>query len=154
MTKKLLIALAIFGVVLFAGMTVKAQEANFHNDLVKKIAEKFNLQESEVKTVFEDFHQEKMAKHQQMMEDKLTQAVKDGKLTEAQKQAILKKHQEMKANHQSLKNLTPEERREKMQSHKQEMEAWAKENGLTLETFHEVMGKGPGFKMKMHFRNN
>ena len=156
MKKKLLIALAALGILFAAGMTVKAQETNFHSDLVRKIAEKFKLQESEVTAVFDEFHQEKMVEHQKVMEEKLEQAVKDGKITEEQKQAILKKQEEMKANHlnrEELKNLTPEQRQEKMQAHKQEMEAWAAENGLTLETFHKVMGKGPGFGMKFHIRS-
>ncbi|OGK17494.1 hypothetical protein A2774_05620 [Candidatus Roizmanbacteria bacterium RIFCSPHIGHO2_01_FULL_39_12c] len=148
MKKKILIALAILGIVLFAGFSVNAQSQSFHDDLIKKIAERFNLKEGDVTAVFEEYRGEHQAQMQAKLEENLTQAVKDEKITEAQKQAILKKHEEMKNNHpnfEEFKNLTAEERQQKMQEKRSEMEAWAQENGLSLDTLHKVMGFGHGF---------
>src|SRR3989344_9691167 len=148
MKKKLLIALAIFGVILFAGASVNAQNENFHSDLIRKIAGKFNLKEGEVSSVFSEFRNERQAVRQKEIEDKLSQAVKDGKITEAQKLAILKHHEEIKNNKPNpgeFRNLTWEQRQEKMQEKRQAMETWAADNGLNWETLHEITGFGKGF---------
>ncbi|OGK23112.1 hypothetical protein A2954_01755 [Candidatus Roizmanbacteria bacterium RIFCSPLOWO2_01_FULL_37_12] len=148
MKNKMLIALTFLGIVLFAGVKVNAQNENFHSNLIKKIAEKFNLKESDVSSVFTDFRNERQAERQKEIEERLTQAVKDEKITEAQRQAILKHHEELKNNQpdpEEFKNLTMEQRRQKMQEKKQEMESWALENGLDLDTIHGLMGFSQGF---------
>lgn len=148
MKKKLLIALAIFGVILFAGVSVNAQNRNFHDDLIKKIAGKFNLKEGDVSSVFNEFHNDRQAERQREIEDKLSQAVKDGKITEAQKQAILKHHGEIRnsnPNPGKFRNLTREQKQEKMQAKREEMKTWAADNGLNLETLHEITGFSKGF---------
>ena len=154
MKKQLLITLAVFGIILLAGISVKAQEGNFHSDIISKIAQKFNLKESDVSAVFEDVHKEHQAQRQAQIEEKLTQAVKDGKITEAQKQAILKKHEEMQANKpdpEEFGNLTVEQRQQKMQEKRTEMESWASANGLDLQTMHELIGFGKGFGRGGHW---
>ena len=77
------------------------------------------------------------------MESKLTQAVADGKITEAQKQAILTHHDAMKdsrPNRGEFQSLTEEQRKAKMDEKKVEMDAWLSQNGLTQEKLQEVMG--------------
>ena len=148
MRNKLIIFLAILGIALFAGYGVYAQNGNLHDDIISKIAQKFNLNESDVSAVFEEVHQEHQAQRQIQIEERLTQAVKDGKITETQKQAILKKHEEMmnnKQNFEEFKNLKTEERQQKMQEKRQEMETWANENGLSLQAMHGIMGFGHGY---------
>src|SRR5688500_3501198 len=85
------LAIAIIGMALTGANFVSAQDINGQTSLITKIAQKFNLNEADVKAVFEE---EKTARHAAMkaqMEEKLNQAIKDGKITEVQKQAILEK---------------------------------------------------------------
>jgi hypothetical protein len=152
-----ILALAIITTALASSTIVSAQDSNGHNSIVEAIAAKFNLNQSDVQAVFE----EERTKHEQQMqanlEQKLTQAVTDGKITEAQKQAIIAKMSEQKNNRpnpEEFKNLTAEQRKAKMDEKKTEMENWAKENGLTLETLHSIIGgpkgMGHGMMFKMH----
>jgi citrate synthase len=96
---------------------VSAQIADGPSDLVSAIAQKFNLPQDQVQQVFSEHQEKHHAQIQAKMEERLTQLVTDGKLTEVQKQAIISKMAEMKNsfNPDSLKDLTPEQRREKME---------------------------------------
>lgn len=119
--------------------------------IVQKIADKFGLKKEDVQAVFDQVHQEHHAQMQIRMEEKLTKAVQDGKITEAQKQAILKKFAEIKNNKpdpQAFQNMTDEQRKQAMEQKRSEFESWAKENGITLSTLQEVMGHGKGFGIK------
>jgi hypothetical protein len=65
--------------------------AEMTSDIVQRLAQKFGLQETEVQAVFDEVHQERHQKMKQDMENRLNQAVQEGKITESQKQAILDK---------------------------------------------------------------
>lgn len=116
--------------------------------LVQKIAQKFNLSEDDVQAVFDQDQSERETEHQQVIEEKLTQAVTDGKITEAQKQAILTKLSQIKADHQSerdsMKDLTRDERKALMESKRAELEAWAKENNIPTDYLRLFGGRGHG----------
>ena len=151
------LALAIIGTALASSSFVSAQDTNGPDSLITAIAQKFNLNETDVKSVFEEQRSKHQAERKAAVEQKLTQAVADGKITEAQKQAILAKvaaNQDNKPNFEEFKNLTPEQRREKMEQKRTEMENWAKQNGLSLETLHELtggpQGHGKGMMFKIH----
>ncbi len=152
-----ILALAIIGTAVATSGFVSAQDTSGPNSLVSAIAQKFNLNESDVQSVFD----EQRAKHREEMkanlEQKLTKAVADGKITEAQKAAILAKitaNQADKPDFGEFKNLTPEQRKAKMDEKRTEMENWAKENGLTLDTLHDLIGGpgrfGKGMMFKLH----
>lgn len=108
-----------------------------HDTLVQRIAQKFGLQQSNVQSVFDEVRKERQAEMQKRLEDRLAQAVKDGKLTETQKNLILAKHKEMQANREKNRDawmkMTPEERRNEKQKIRTELEAWAKANTIPLE---------------------
>jgi hypothetical protein len=73
------------------------------------------------------------AKHAEMQakaEERLVQAVTDGKITAAQKAAIIAKHAEMKAFRESLKDKTKEERKVAMEAKKAELDKWRTDNGI------------------------
>jgi len=143
-----ILALAIIGTALASSNLVFAQNTNGPDSLITSIAQKFNLNETDVKSVFEEQRSKHQAERKAAVEQKLTQAVKDGKITEAQKQAILAKvseNQKDKPNFGEFKNLTPEQRKAKMDEKRAEMETWAKQNGLTLETLHSIIGGPKGF---------
>jgi hypothetical protein len=121
------------------------------SSLVDKIATKFNLNKEEVKAVFDEDRASHQVEHAAKMEERLTQAVKDGKLTEDQKSKILAKLQELKDNRpdpSEMKGKTRAERREAMEKHHAELETWAKENDIPMEYLRFRMGgpgHGPGF---------
>ena len=99
------------------------------------MAQKLGLGEDKVKIAFDSLHEEKHAEMQKSLEDKLSQAVKDKKITEDQKQKIVTKHKELFEQKQQSKNqnMTPEERRAAMQKLHTEMQSWAKENNIDMQ---------------------
>ena len=158
MNKKVL--LPVLGAILLAGTvyttsTVSAQSTNGNGSgqtIIQRLAEKFGLAETDVQAVFDEertAHQEQM---QAQYEERLTEAVSNGDLTEAQKQLILAKHEELEAAHEAdrgqmgqMKDMTTQERaaeREKRQAERDALQAWADENGIDMQY---VMGfGGPG----------
>ncbi len=105
--------------------------------IAKKIAERFGLSESEVEAVFEEEHAERQTQMQAYVEERLSEEVSAGRLTELQKEAIIVKLTELHSakshsNKENFKNMTPEQRREAGQSARAELESWADENGVDL----------------------
>lgn len=138
-------ALAIIATAVATSTLVSAQDTTGANSIVAAIAAKFNLNQSDVQAVFDEEHTKREAEMQKQTETKLTEAVSAGKITEAQKQAILAKMTEMKNNRPekgAFQNMTEEQRKAQMEAKKGEMDAWLSQNGLTQEVFRELMG-GP-----------
>jgi Spy/CpxP family protein refolding chaperone len=139
------LAITIGSAAFFGVSQVSAQSLNGRSELVSMIAQKFNLDQNQVQQVFDQHKDQMHQKMQQKMEDRLTQLVKDGKLTEAQKQAVITKMAEEKNNFNpdSFKDLTPQQRKEKMDQHRTEMENWAKTQGIDLSLIMPFrMGRG------------
>ncbi len=136
MRKKALIAsIATAGVaasVLVGGVTfaqTNGQNANPRASLAQAIASKFNLNKDEVVKVMDE-------QHQAEMNERLSQAVKDGKLTEDQKNKIIAKQAEMKPKFDAAHAETDSaKRKEALDALHKEMQQWAKDNGIP---------KGPG----------
>ena len=139
------IALTMAGTVLFAtqspmvsGQTFAQEASNPEQTLIEKIAEKFHLNKDEVKAVFTEHKEEHRVQMQEKFEERLSQLVKDEKITEEQKAKILTKFSEIHANREAemekLKSKTPEQRHEVMKAHHDELQQWAKENGIDLES--------------------
>lgn len=120
-----------------------------YTSLVQKIADTFHLNKDDVQKVFDQNRQEREAKRQEKFTARLDQLVKDGKITEAQKQLLINKFNELETNRQSamndLKNKTMEERKAARQAEKQSLEDWAKQNGIDLSV---IM---PGMGHRMHW---
>lgn len=120
------------------------------DNIVSKIATKFNLNKDEVKAVFEEDRASREAEMQAKVEEKLTQAVTDGKITEAQKTLITDKMAELKAtrdaNKDSFQNLTESERKVKMDEERTAIETWAADNNIPKEFLRMAgpHGRGPG----------
>lgn len=149
------LALAIITAAVTTSSFVSAQDTTGANSLVAAIAQKFNLNQNDVQAVFDEERNKSEAQMKTQMEAKLTQAVTDGKITEAQKQAIIAKMAEMKNNRpdkEEFQNLTKEQRKARMDEKKAEMDTWLSQNGLTREVFQQVMGAfkgGHGRRMMM-----
>lgn len=159
MNKKLLVmlgAVTIVGMSVLGSGQVFAQESTTQNpvsSLVQKIADKFGLNKDDVQALFSEHKNEVKAKHSARQEDRLSKLVSEGKITEAQKTLIINKQKELTekraANKGSLKNLSKEELRSKMEAEHAELEKWAIDNGIDLKY---LMGAfGPGFKMGFKF---
>ncbi len=138
------LAVAIIAAGLMSTNLVSAQDAG-SNSLVAAIATKFNLNQADVQTVFDSEKSKRQAEMKQQVETRLTQAVIDGKITEAQKQAISTHFTQMKENRPTkgdFHNLTEEQRKVKMDEKKAEMDSFLSQNGLTRETLQGLMGHG------------
>src|SRR5260221_4519346 len=141
MNKKIAIvplALVLVGLALVNAPPVYAQTpGNPIATLIERIAQKFGLKQADVQSVFDQFHQEKKQEMQTAFADRLTQLVKDGKITDAQKQLILAKQAELQQQRQSdmasWKTLTPQERKDAMQKRRQELQDSAKQNSIDLQ---------------------
>src|SRR5579871_6549958 len=81
--------------------------------LAQAIAQKFNLNQSDVQNT-------------------ISQYVQQGKITSEQEQAILDEQAKLKSeyNMQSLKNMTPAQRQQTVQNMKNEITAWAQSQGI------------------------
>ncbi len=147
MNKKLLIIPALTLATVVGAVSVRSvsAESTTHfgpDSLIQKLVTKFNLNESEVRSVFETEKTERQTAMEQRFTDMLDTAVKDGKLTEAQKKLILDKRAELKAKREADMStrkdpgsLTDEQRQQHMADHKAEMESlksWADQNGINL----------------------
>ena len=137
----------VFSLVLGAGAygvsRVQAQNQaglDRFNSLVDKLVSKFNLNKEEVEQVFEEERQarwqEMEQKRNEIVGEKLDQAVKNGELSNEQKQLITNKlaelEKEREANREAHQNLSEEERAQTMKNHREELEKWASDNKIDL----------------------
>lgn len=134
---------------------IGVSKANFnsydrYNSLVQALVEKFNLNESEVQSVFDehrDEHRNEMRqKNQVHFEERLDQAISNGELTQEQKTLILEKKEELQSQRLDDLTLSNEEKRNQMEQHRKEMEKWAEENGIDMKFFGFGKGLGSGQK--------
>jgi chromosome segregation ATPase len=149
--RSLLVATAAsaIGTASIVGLASAADGASTNGTtLVDRVAQHFNLSKDEVQKVFNEDHSARQAERETQYEARLTQAVKDGKLTEDQKTKILTKHKElvqqmeskrsqMEADRQAMAGKTEAERQALRQQHKTEMDTrrqaisdWEKANNI------------------------
>lgn len=150
-TKKLI--LPAFVIVTAAGiLTLSVSKVNAQtNDpmlgLVQTIAKKFNLDQVQVQNVVNQYRvQTRQGRSKDLTksrEDRLAQMVKDGKITESQKQAIIAELAAVKAKHNpESKDLTPAERKAQMEDEQVEIKAWAQSQGIDLKLIMPQAGMG------------
>ncbi len=120
------------------------------SSLISKIATKFKLNQNEVKAVFEAERTEREATRQKEVETELTKLVSEGKITSAQKDAILTKRTELQktreANRDAMKDSTDSDRKTKVEPERTALKTWASQNGISEDYLKYVLGgpKGPG----------
>jgi len=158
------LVLTSIGVAAYASQT---QEANSINGLVAKIAQKFNLPQSDVQSVFDEHNTEMKATREQKMtemkeqsaqkvKDELAQAVIDGKLTQAQVDLLLAKKAELQAemptiNQSASKDSLTQKTKEEMSAERETRQAeaktrqdalkqWATDNGILEEYLNLICG--------------
>lgn len=154
-SKKVLLTAAAVSVIGAGSLGFAAHAQSGSDTMVDKISQRFNLNKNDVQKVFDEDREVRQAEHQQKYEEMLNQAVKDGKLTQAQKDKVLAKHNELKKemdhNREEMKNKTQEERQQlreqrhdEMDKKKAEVEQWEKDNGIPTGYLMPRMGDGPG----------
>lgn len=113
--------------------------------LVAALATKFNLNATDVQAVFDQQRTEIKAtmqvKHLEEQKTRLAAAVTAGTLTQAQADAIIAKHAEVKTFMDSLKDKTQAEREAALTTKRAELKAWATANNLP-EQFANLGGFG------------
>lgn len=116
--------------------------------LVDAVASKFNLNKSDVQQVFDTQKAKMEADREQTIKDKVAQLVTDGKITQAQADAINAKRAELQkereANKESFKSMTADQRKATMDKQKTDLETWAKQNNIDAQYLRYVMGGGHG----------
>jgi cellobiose-specific phosphotransferase system component IIA len=98
--KNLLVGATVlsFGITSIAGMSIASAASNTdtgNNNLVDKIAAKFNLNKSDVQKVFDEDNTARQAERQKNISDDLQNKVDKGEITAAQKTLIENKLKEM-----------------------------------------------------------
>jgi hypothetical protein len=163
MNKKIALAMllvAVLGTGMFASTNVFAETAVDNNPmsaLVQKIADKFGLKASDVQAIFTQDQVDRKTEMEKKFLEQLAQDVKDGKITDAQKQLIIAKRKEVEANHQTemqtMQGKTEAERKTLMEANKTKMdterkalEDWAKQNEIDMKYLMGGSGMhgGPG----------
>lgn len=133
--KKPAIILASLGagaILTVAGMGAVTAQGDGSSNLVDKISSKFNLNKTEVQKVFDEERDARQEEHKKKLEERLAQAVKDGKLTDDQKAKILAKFEENKSFRDSLKDKSEEERQAAIKQHRLDMQQWAADNDIDM----------------------
>ena len=143
MKKKSVIATSalVLGLAVTGAAAAKAAETGGAqrpmNNLVSAIAQKFNLNASDVQQVFDEQRSRMEAQRTLAEASRLAQAVTDGKITQAQADLITAKRAELEAARASgtasLENATKEERAAAMQAQMESLKAWATANNIPLE---------------------
>ncbi len=150
-TKSFAIAAAALVGAIALGTSVYAAQVpgtfqNRTSALVQAIASKFNLNTADVQKVFDDQRAQQQAdmqaKNEQRFTDRLAQAVKDGKLTQAQSDLVTAKHQEVQTFMESLKDKTVADRQAALKTEMDSLKQWATDNNIP--EGYLPMGFGPG----------
>ena len=157
MKKKLLLSAAVVtlaGLSYFGtGYTFAQSTDSQSTTLVQKIATKFGLNQADVQAVFDEQRDEHHQQMQNRFEEKLTQLVKDGKLTEEQKTKIIAKFSEMKEQNdttrEAMRDKTPEERKAARDTKQEELKTWAEANGIDVDILTGAFGPGRGMGKHM-----
>lgn len=106
------------------------------NSLVIAIAQKFNLNTTDVQQVFDDQHTQMEASRQEEFKTRLAQTVTDGKLTQDQADKIIAKFAELdsqrETNKTAMDGKTEAERRTAMQEQMTNLQQWATDNNIPM----------------------
>lgn len=143
-TKPLILAGAVAAIGLTSVGAIHAASSttttNPMTSLVQAIATKFNLKTTDVQAVFDSQKTEMDAQRTQDYKTSLDQAVKDGKLTQAQEDLLVAKQAEEKTFMDSLKSMSATDRQTAMQTHMTDLKKWATDNNIPQ----EYLPMGPG----------
>ena len=138
------------GATMFGVTQVRAQGTNMYTGLVQAIAQKFNLDQTQVQSVVDQYRQTQQGAMQQKMQQneqtRLDTLVSQGKITAAQKQAILDEEAKLKTEYSpaSFKTMTADQRKQAMTAEQAEIKAWAQAQGIDATYLHMGFGMRRG----------
>ena len=114
--------------------------------IITNLAKKFNLNVSDVQQVFQDTRT-------QQQNDRLSQLVTDGKITEAQKQLIIDKRTEIESKVADINNkqMTATERADAIQTLRDDLKKWSSDNKIDERYVMLGGGIGGGINSEMPF---
>ena len=133
-THKLIVAGIGSAILLGGGGLVQgvfAQGTHSSQGLVALLSQKFDLKQSDVQAVFDQYGQLRQAEQATIFQQRLDQAVTDGKLTAAQKDLILAKEKEVLAALAKDKAIQdPAARKAAIQQLQADLKTWASQNKI------------------------
>ncbi len=149
--------------------TTNTTRPNFFQGIIDFISQKFGLDKTQVQSAVNDYRAQRKAtmtpRPQLSAEDianrektRLDKLVTDGKITSAQEQAIITELAAIRSKYSldSMKNLTSDQRRQKMQQMHDEIVTWAKSQGIDSSYVMPGFGMMGGMRkgMRPGFRGN
>lgn len=137
-------AVSSIGIASLGGTIAANAQGEKSDNLIDKIASKFNLNKDEVKKVFDEERSARQAEFEKKQAQRLDQAVADAKITSEQKDLITKKLAELKQFRYSLDGKTVSERKEALKNKRQETIKWAKDNNIPLRYLGPMAGPHHG----------
>jgi competence protein ComGC len=147
-----ILGVIVLGVMVFGVHQVYAQGSSMYTGLSQVIAQKFGLDQTKVQAVVDEYKQTQQTAMQQKIQqnesDRLNKLVTDGKITAAQKQAILDEQAKLKSEHPtgSNKNMTADQRKQASTAEQAEIKAWAQAQGIDISYLRMGFGmRGGGF---------
>ena len=149
-------ALAVVGSGIYGVQKVSAATATpGQQTLVDRLVSTFGLDKKKVQAVVDADRTAHRADREADYQTRLTKAVTDGKITEAQKALILTEHSKLEAERQTYKTdsliETRAQRQAKMTAIKAEIDAWTKVNGIDAKW---LGGHGSGHGPRMADRGS
>lgn len=150
------------GAAIVAGSMLAVTVASAHSGVseekqserVSALAERFNLDESEVQSFFDDQRAEHREEHEAKRAEHIKELIESGTLTQAQADELIALKDEAKSSIEALKesDADREEIKKLMEENRSKVEAWASEQGINLEDLrlegHEKGGHGHHGKMR------
>lgn len=140
------VAIAAISTITFLGAG-SASANGVDENISARIASKFNLNQTEVQKVVDEYRLENRAERAAERSADLQAKVDAGTITATQKTLIENKIKEIEAERDANRNanLTASERQAKMQASRDALTKWATDNGIDLEDV--MMGGGRGMGM-------
>lgn len=140
--------LAAATVPVFAASNTVTPRPDHRESLIQGLVQRFGLKEADLNQFFQEQEQKHFDEMLVNVEQRLAAEVTVGRLTEAQKTAIVTKAKEMKTKFDALRALSQEERKQKMDAYRTELEAWATQNNIPRQYLRLVQPQGGPGHMK------
>lgn len=131
--------------------TVKAASSTEkYSPIVQALVDKFGLKQDEVDKVITATRQTQQERRTAEISQKLSQAVKDGKLTQSQADELNKILADTRPTKPQNWSTMPREEKEKwMDEHKDAVHTWAEKNNVDISSIIGFKGKGMGLERGM-----
>lgn len=149
MTITKVLTAAGIGTAIVVGSLLAVSTANAHmgggsDTIASELATRFNLNEGEVESFFEEKRQEHKADMDEKRAQHIASLVENGTLTQEQADALTAKLDEMHTKREAVReeNLSRDERHEQMEQLREEFESWAESQGIDLDVIHPEGGHG------------